>query len=108
MDSGANICINNSLAFLIDVVDITPFTFSLGRDGAMHSVDDCCTKRGLLPLAMDHSIPNHVITSKILQKLSSLHRLLLTQGFFLLGTRWDTKAASRVQSSSRVRVVSCQ
>ena len=52
MDSGANICITNSLAILIDAINITPFTFSIGRDGATHSVDICCTKRGLLPLAM--------------------------------------------------------
>jgi hypothetical protein len=52
MDSGANICITNSLAILIDAINITPFTFSIGRDGATHSVDICCTKRGLLPLTM--------------------------------------------------------
>jgi hypothetical protein len=52
MDSGVNSCIANSLAHLIDAVNITPFTFLIRRDGATHSVDKCCTKCGLLPLTM--------------------------------------------------------
>jgi hypothetical protein len=52
MDSGATMCITNSPALLVDAVHIPPFTFSIGRDGFTHSVDNFCTKRGLLPLAM--------------------------------------------------------
>jgi hypothetical protein len=68
MDSSVNICITNSLALLIDAVNITPVTFSIGKNGATHSVDDCCTKHGLLPLAMtmDPSITNHLIIAKML------------------------------------------
>jgi hypothetical protein len=51
-DSGANICITNALSLLVDVVDIPPFTFSIGQDGTTPSIDDCCTKHGLLPLPM--------------------------------------------------------
>jgi hypothetical protein len=51
-DSGANICITSALGLLIDVVDIPPFTFSIGRDGTTPSINDCCTKCGLLPLPM--------------------------------------------------------
>jgi hypothetical protein len=51
-DSGANICITNALSLLVDIVDIPPFTFSISQDGTTPSIDDCCTKRGLLPLPM--------------------------------------------------------
>jgi hypothetical protein len=51
-NSGANICITTALSLLVDVVDIPPFTFSIGRDGTTPSIDDCCTKRGLLPIPM--------------------------------------------------------
>jgi hypothetical protein len=52
LDSGANICIINALGLLVDVIDIPPFTFSIGRDSTTPSIDNCCTKRGLLPLPM--------------------------------------------------------
>jgi hypothetical protein len=47
-----SICITNALSLLVDVVDIPPFTFSIVQDGTTPSIDDCCTKRGLLPLPM--------------------------------------------------------
>jgi hypothetical protein len=52
MDSGANICITNSIGLLFDAVDIPPFTFSIGRGGGTSNIDNCCTKCGLLPLPL--------------------------------------------------------
>jgi hypothetical protein len=51
-NSGANICITYALGLCVDVVDIPPFTFSISRDSTTLSNNDCCTKRGLLPLPM--------------------------------------------------------
>jgi hypothetical protein len=51
-DKGARICIINALGLLVDVIDIPPFTFSIGQDGNTPSIDNCCMKRGLLSLPM--------------------------------------------------------
>jgi hypothetical protein len=95
MDSGANICITNSLALLIEAVNITPFTF----------LDNCCTKCGLLPLAMtDGSLyyqPCYYCKNAT-KTIISPQAIIDASDTLLLGTRRDTKAASRVLFSLRV------
>jgi hypothetical protein len=111
MDSGANICITNSLAHLIDAVDITPFTFSLKRNGTMHSVDNCCTKCSLLPLAMtDGSLyyQSCYYCKNTTETIISPQAVVDASDTLLLGIRQDTNAASRVLCGLRVRVVFCQ
>jgi hypothetical protein len=52
IDGGANICIMGLLDLLVEVVSIPPLSISVATMTGGISVDDCCTKKGLLPLTM--------------------------------------------------------
>jgi hypothetical protein len=57
MDGGANICITGLLKLLVDVENIPPLPISVATTLNSLSLDDCCTKKGLIPLTlMDGSI----------------------------------------------------
>jgi hypothetical protein len=51
MDNRANICIMGNLSLLLDLVDILPIPITVAISGEV-SLDDCCTKRGYLPLTL--------------------------------------------------------
>jgi hypothetical protein len=53
IDGGANICITGLLDLLVEVVSIPPLPISAATMTGGISVDDFCTKKGLLPLTMD-------------------------------------------------------
>ncbi len=53
LDGGANICLTGVLDLLVDVKPINPLPISVATSGGMVSVNDCCTKNGLLPLTLD-------------------------------------------------------
>jgi hypothetical protein len=53
IDGGANICLTGVLDLLIDVEPIDPLPISVATVGGTVSKDDCCTKKGLLPLTLD-------------------------------------------------------
>ena len=53
MDGGANICVIGLLKLLVDVESIPPLPISIVTKTAKLSLDSCCTKKGLLPLALD-------------------------------------------------------
>ena len=52
MDAGANICLTGNLEILADAVAIPPLPITVALNGNGSTVDDCCTKRGFLPLAL--------------------------------------------------------
>jgi hypothetical protein len=52
MDGGANICLTGDEDLLVDVVDIPPLPISVATKTGDISMDDCCTKKGLLPLPL--------------------------------------------------------
>jgi hypothetical protein len=52
MDAGANICLTGDLGILANAVDIPPLPITVALNGSGSSVDDCCTKRGYIPLAL--------------------------------------------------------
>jgi hypothetical protein len=52
MDGGANICLTGVLNLLIEVVSIAPLPISVATKTGDISLDDCCTKHGLLPLML--------------------------------------------------------
>jgi hypothetical protein len=52
MDGGANICLTGVLDLLIEVVSIAPLPISVATKTGDISLDNCCTKRGLLPLTL--------------------------------------------------------
>ncbi len=54
MDGGTNICITVILGLLVDVVSIPPIPISIATTSGSISVDDCCTKRGLIPLNLSN------------------------------------------------------
>ncbi len=51
-DGGSNICIKGLLDLLVEVVSIPPLPISITTKRGGISFDDCCTKRGLLPLTL--------------------------------------------------------
>ncbi len=53
MDGGANICVTGILGLLVDVSSMPPLPITVTTKSHQHSVDDCCTKRGYLPLILD-------------------------------------------------------
>ena len=54
MDAGANICLTGDLGILADAVDIHPLPITVALNGNGSLVDDCCTKRGYIPLALSN------------------------------------------------------
>ena len=52
MDSGSNIILTNDISLLRELQDITPFTISVALNGES-TLDDYCTKQGLLTLTRD-------------------------------------------------------
>jgi hypothetical protein len=52
MDGGANICLTGVLDLLVDVVTIAPLPISVATKTGDFSMDDCCTKKGLIPLTL--------------------------------------------------------
>jgi hypothetical protein len=52
VDGGANICLTGILDLLVDVVSIAPLPISVATKTGEVSLDDCWTKRGLLPLTL--------------------------------------------------------
>jgi hypothetical protein len=52
MDGGANICITGILSLLVDIESIPPLPISIATTFGFISLDDCCTKRGLLSLML--------------------------------------------------------
>ncbi len=54
MDGGANICLTGILYLLVDIVSIPPLPILVTTTSGALSLDDCCTKRGLLPLTFQN------------------------------------------------------
>jgi hypothetical protein len=54
IDGRANICITGLLDLLVEVVSIPPLPISVATMAGGISMDDCCTKKGFLPLTMDN------------------------------------------------------
>ncbi len=54
MDGGTNIFIMGILGLLVDVVSIPPIPISFATTSGSISVDDCCTKQGLIPLTLSN------------------------------------------------------
>jgi hypothetical protein len=52
MDGGANICVTGVLGLLVDVSSIPPLPITVATKTDHISVNDCCTKRGYLPLML--------------------------------------------------------
>jgi hypothetical protein len=55
MDVGANICLTGILSLLVDVVSTPPLPILVATTSGALSLDDCCTKCGLLPLTLQNS-----------------------------------------------------
>jgi hypothetical protein len=52
-DGGANFCIMGLLDLLVKVVSIPPLSISVATKTGGISLDDCCTKKVLLPLTLE-------------------------------------------------------
>ncbi len=52
MNGGANICLTGILDLLVEVLLIAPLPILVATKNGDISVDDCCTKCGLLPLML--------------------------------------------------------
>ncbi len=52
VNGGFNICATGDLSILVGVVDIPPLPITVALKDSDTSIDDCCTKRGFLPLSM--------------------------------------------------------
>jgi hypothetical protein len=53
IDGGANICITGILDLLVEVETIAPLPILVATTSGQISLDDCCTKHGLLPLTLN-------------------------------------------------------
>jgi hypothetical protein len=53
IDGKANICITGLLDLLVEVVSFPPLPISVATKTGGISLDDCCTKKGLLPLTLE-------------------------------------------------------
>jgi hypothetical protein len=56
VDSGSNVCITGDLGILLNVIDIGPVAILVALDGGPLSLDNCITKRRLLPLTLANGL----------------------------------------------------
>jgi hypothetical protein len=56
MDGSTNICIMGILWLLVDMVSIPPLPIGVATTLGSFLVDDCCTKRGLIPLTLSNGL----------------------------------------------------
>jgi hypothetical protein len=56
IDGGANICITGILDLLVEVETIAPLPILVATTSGQISLDDCCTKHGLLPLTLNNGV----------------------------------------------------
>jgi hypothetical protein len=54
MDGGANICVMDILGLLVKVSTIPPLPILVATKSNLLSLDNCCTKRGYLPLMLNN------------------------------------------------------
>ena len=54
MDASANICLTGDLSILADAVDIPPLPITVVLSGNGSSLDNCCTKKGYIPLPLSN------------------------------------------------------
>jgi hypothetical protein len=59
VDGGSNVCVTGDLSILLDVININPIAILVALDGGPLSLDDCITKRGLLPLTLADGSTNY-------------------------------------------------
>jgi hypothetical protein len=53
VDGGVNICVTGILDLLVDVEMIPPLPISVATKSSQTILNNCCTKRGFLPLTLD-------------------------------------------------------
>jgi hypothetical protein len=62
IDGGVNICVIGDLSIMVGIVDIHPLPITVAIKDSNTSVDDCCAKRGFIPLTVsDGSIHWQII-----------------------------------------------
>jgi len=97
LDAGANICLTGDLQLLVDVVEIPPLPISVAITGNAPSLDDCCTRRGYLPLLLSDG-------STHWQLQSYLHRPSLNQALsLLLGHKRDSRTVAPARFNSTAK-----
>jgi hypothetical protein len=52
MDGGANICVTGDLNQLVNIIEIPPMPITIATSGDGNSLNNCCTKRGYIPLML--------------------------------------------------------
>jgi hypothetical protein len=80
MDAGTNICLTGDLSILADVVDIPLLPITVVLNGNSSSLDDCCTKKGCIPLTLSDGTIHWQLCVTFLQtpsKQLSRHRQFL-------------------------------
>jgi hypothetical protein len=53
MDSRANICVTGDLTPLVNIINIPPMPITVTTFGDGTSLNECCTKRGYIPLTLE-------------------------------------------------------
>jgi hypothetical protein len=54
MDGGTNIFLTGDISILADAVDIPPLPVTVVLNGNGSFLDDCCTKKGYIPLTLSN------------------------------------------------------
>jgi hypothetical protein len=54
MDGGANVCVTGILGLLVNALNIPPLPILVTTKSNQLSLNNCCTKRGYLPLMLDY------------------------------------------------------
>ena len=54
MDAGANICLTGDPSILANAANIPPLPTTVAINGNGSPLDDCCTKKGYIPLTLSN------------------------------------------------------
>jgi hypothetical protein len=85
MDGGANICVTGDLNQLVNIINIPPMLITVATSGDGNSLDDCCTKRGYIPLTLEDGTIYWQLCfycANITETIISPHAVLVTSNVF--------------------------
>jgi hypothetical protein len=88
-NAGANICLTGDLSILADAVNIPLLPITVALNGKESSLDDCCTKKGYIPLPLSDDTIHWQLcyySANAVETITSLQAIFGSSDLFALWT----------------------
>jgi hypothetical protein len=111
MDGGTNMCITGILGLLVDVVSIPPIPISVATISGSISINDCCTKQGLIPLTLSDGSNYYqrcYYCKNVVEMIISLEAIVAASATLVHWTQGGTKVVIQAPFVFLAKAVSIQ